>query len=69
MNLPALQVTLDELLFHTQQIAQGRGIPLGEVSVKIDPYVRTKQGCEACFVLGVMGSRAFRMCGPLGVVD
>ncbi len=40
MNLPALQVTPDELLFHTQQIAQGRGIPLGEVSFKIDPHVR-----------------------------
>lgn len=44
MNLPALQVTLEELLFHTQQIAQGRGIPLGEVSVKIDPKVRGLRG-------------------------
>lgn len=50
MNLPALQVTLDELLFHTQQIAQGRGIPLGEVSVKIDPYVRIRFCCIFFYV-------------------
>jgi hypothetical protein len=49
VNLPALQVTLDELLFHTQQIAQGRGIPLGEVSVKIDPHVRIVIGLD-CIV-------------------
>lgn len=39
VNLPALQTTMEELLFHTRQIAQGRGIPMGEVSVKIDPWV------------------------------
>lgn len=39
VNLPALQTTMEELLFHTRQIAQGRGIPMGEVSVKVDPWV------------------------------
>eukprot|EP00624_Nannochloropsis_granulata_P002434 evm.model.NODE_2219_length_28325_cov_37.384148.8 len=39
VNLPALQTTMDELLFHTRQIAQGRGIPIGEVGVNVDPWV------------------------------
>jgi len=44
VNLPALQTTMDELLFHTRQIAQGRGIPIGEVVVKVDPLVSSIVG-------------------------
>lgn len=38
VNLPALQTSIDELLFHTRQIAQGRGIPLGGVTMEVDPW-------------------------------
>jgi hypothetical protein len=33
VNFPALTLTADELVFHTQQIAMARGIPLGEVCI------------------------------------
>ena len=33
VNFPALGASLDELLFHTQQIGEARGLPLGEVRV------------------------------------
>lgn len=38
VNLPAVQTTMEELLFHTKQIAQGRGIPIGEVTTSVDDW-------------------------------
>lgn len=39
VNLPSISATLDDLRFHTEQIAAARGIPLGEVTKKIDPLI------------------------------
>ena len=39
INLPGISVSLEEILFHTEQIGEALGIPLGRVSEKLDPLL------------------------------
>ena len=39
VNLPGISVSLDEILFHTEQIGEALGIPLGRVSEQLDPLL------------------------------
>lgn len=39
VNLPGISVSLEEILFHTEQIGEALGIPLGRVEEKLDPLL------------------------------